>query len=49
MIITQPVPQAMLIEWIKKQKEDLRSQGFGGINNHADQATLVDFDESTCS
>ena len=49
MIITQPVPQAMLIEWIKKQKEDLRSQGFGGSSNHANQTTLVVSDESTCS
>ena len=39
----------MLIEWIKKQKEDLRSQGFGGSKNHADQTTLDNYDESTCS
>ena len=49
MIITRPAPHATLIEWIKKQKVDLRSQGFGGSSNHADQATPVDSDESTCS
>lgn len=49
MIITQPAPYAMLIKWIKKRKEDLRSQGFDGRSNHANQATLVDYAESTCS
>ncbi|KAG5049470.1 hypothetical protein JHK85_010573 [Glycine max] len=36
MIITQHAPQPTIIEWIKKQQEDLRSQGFGGSRNHVD-------------
>ena len=39
MIIAQPAPLVVLIEWIKKQKEDLRYEGFGGSRNDAPQAT----------
>ena len=38
MIIAQPAPLVVLIEWIKKQKEDLRYQGFGGGKSGAPQA-----------
>ncbi|KHN19397.1 hypothetical protein glysoja_041926 [Glycine soja] len=48
-IIMQPAPPEVLIEWIKKQKEDLRCQGFGESRNDAPQATQIWNDESTSS
>jgi len=45
----QPAPPEVLIEWIKKQKEDLRCQGFGESRNDAPQATQIWNDESTSS
>ena len=35
MIIVQPAPPVVLIEWITKQKEDLKCQGFRGSKNDA--------------
>ena len=47
MIIAQSAPPAVLIEWIKKQREDLRYQGFGRSRKDAAQATKNYNDEST--
>lgn len=44
MFVIQPAPDATIIEWIKKQKKDLKSQGFGGRTNHGDQATTAGSD-----
>ncbi|KAG5006733.1 hypothetical protein JHK82_024675 [Glycine max] len=49
MIIAQPAPHVVLIEWIKKQKEDLRYQGFGGGRSGAPQAIENYYDELTSS
>jgi len=49
MIIAQPAPHVVLIEWIKKQKEDLRYQGFGGGKSGAPQAIENYYDELTSS
>jgi len=49
MIIVELAPLEVLIEWIEKQKEDRRYEGFGGSRSGAPQATKNYYDESTSS